>query len=244
MEITRIQKIFLALMLTWLVFTTSLVTLAVWRNPVHRAVLGMGWGLIVLWIFVCGGIMLRYRSEIAPFVRGIRLDWRLKFVLFCTLLAMLEEAITTGMTNLAPLFGVRLGQAYITSSASYLDVIALHSVSVFVSLFVGWAVILSRYRFRPFAVFLLFGISGTVAEMLYGGPQHILEFAMWVPVYGLMIYLPACSVPEDRPARPPKWYHYPLAIFVPFLFLALFPLAGVIHAIFPHHPDPHFAPIR
>ena len=128
--------------------------------------------------------------------------------------------------------------------ASTLDVIALHSVSVFVSLFVGWAVILRNYRFRPFEVFLLFGISGTIAEMLYGGPGHILEFAMWIPVYGLMIYLPACSVPEERPAKPPRWYHYPLAVFVPFLFLALFPLAGVIHAFFPHHPDPHFAPIR
>jgi hypothetical protein len=64
------------------------------------------------------------------------------------------------MTNLAPLFGVKVGQAYITSSTNYLDVVALHSVVMFVPLFVGWAVTLSCYDFSPFAVFLLFGLTG------------------------------------------------------------------------------------
>jgi hypothetical protein len=32
---------------------------------------------------------------------------------------------------------------------------------MFVPLFVGWALILSRYAFSPFAVFLLFGLTGT-----------------------------------------------------------------------------------
>lgn len=244
MRITRPQKAFLAAVLSWLLFTTTLVTFAVWKSPTHRAVLGMGWGLIVLWVLLCGGLMVRFRERISRYVRGIPLDWRVKFVLFCTFLALVEEAITTGMTNLAPVFGVRIGQAYITASASYLDVVALHSVSIFVSLFVGWAVILSRWRFSPFAVFVLFGISGTLAEMLYGGAGHALEFAMWLNVYGLMIYLPTCSVPDERPARMPAWYLYPVAVILPFFFLILFPFALIPHLMFPHHPNIHFPPIQ
>ena len=46
----------------------------------------------------------------------------------CILLAMLEEVVTTSMTNCAPLFGVKIGEAYITASSNYFDVILRHSV--------------------------------------------------------------------------------------------------------------------
>ncbi len=39
----------------------------------------------------------------------------------------------------------------------------------------------------------------------------------WVFVYGLMVYLPVCTVPQDRLGRPLRWWHYPLAVFLPFL---------------------------
>lgn len=243
MDFTRRETTFLKVILVWLLCSTSVVTLLMWPDPVHRALIKMGLGLVILWILVCGGLMLRFRRPIAKFVLSIPLDWRLKFVLFCTLLALLEEAITTGMTNLAPFFGVRIGQAYITASANYLDVVALHSVSLFVSFFVGWAVILSKVRFSPFSVLLLFGITGTIAEVLFAGPAHFLEFGMWLFVYGWMVYLPACSVPDDRPAREPRYWHYPVAVFAPFLFMVLFPLMGVISIFYPHHPKFHFPPI-
>jgi hypothetical protein len=244
LAITKLQRIFMSLVLGWLVFTTSLVTLAVWSNPVKRALICMGWGLIVLWIFVCGGLMVRYRRPLGDYVKSIRLKWQVKFVIFCTLLAMLEEATTTGMTNAAPLFGLRIGQAYITASANYWDVITLHSVSVFVPLFVGWAVLLHYFRFRPFDVFLLFGCSGIIAEVLFAGPAHFLEFALWIPVYGLMVYLPAFTVPSDRVARGPRWWLYPLAIFIPFLFLPLFPIALIPHLLHPNHPSIDFPPMK
>jgi hypothetical protein len=38
-----------------------------------------------------------------------------------TALALMEEAITSSMTNLAPLFGVKIGEAYITASTNYFD---------------------------------------------------------------------------------------------------------------------------
>jgi hypothetical protein len=241
--LTQRQSLFLKVLLGWVLLTSLAVTLVGIGKPAHRAMLTMAWGLILLWIVVGGGLMLRFRAPISQWVGRIPLDWRVKFVLFATLLALIEEAVTTAMTNLAPLLGVRFGQAYITASGSYLDVVALHSVSLFISFFVGWAVILSRYRFTPFEVFVLFGITGTLAEMSFG-PQHALEFALWIYVYGLMVYLPACAVPPERPAVRPRWYHYPLAVIVPFLFLLLFPLFGIIHAIYPNHPTIHFPPMK
>ena len=227
----------------WLVATTTAVTVINWQNPRLRAVLGMGWGLILLWIFVAGTLMHRFREPIRRAVASIALDWRLKFILFATTLAMAEEAITTSMTNLAPMFGVKMGEAYITASANYLDVIALHSVVVFVPMFVAWAVILWRYDFSPFAVFVLFGLTGTLAEMSFGGPQHASEFAFWIFVYGLMVYLPCYCVPTERKARAPCWWQYPLAVVVPFLFIPLVPLPLIAGWLYPHHPRIHFPPI-
>jgi hypothetical protein len=134
----------------WLLALTSAVTFVTWHNPRLRAVLGMGWGLITFWILVGGTLMYRFRDPICSTAQRIPLDWRLKFVGFATLLALLEEAVTTTMTNLAPLFGVEVGQAYITASTNYLDGVCLHSVVVFVPIFVGWSIILWRYDFRPF----------------------------------------------------------------------------------------------
>ncbi len=113
---------------------------------------------------------------------------------------------------------------------------------MFIPLFVGWAVILSRYDFSPFAVFLVFGLTRTLAETTFG-PQHLLEFGLWIFVYGLMVYLPAYCLPNDRSARVVRWWHYPLAVVVPFLFLALVPLPLVAGLLFPGHPKIHFPPI-
>ncbi len=71
------------------------------------------------------------------------------------------------------------------------------------------------------------------------------EIGMWVFVYGLMIYLPACSLPADRGARLPRWWHYPLAVILPLLFMVLLVPWGLIKPYL--HPDPgsiHFPPIQ
>ena len=33
--------------------------------------------------------------------------------------------------------------------------------------------------------------------------------------------VPACTVREDRSAKPPRWWHYPLAVVLPFPFVVL-----------------------
>lgn len=237
------QRKLIAGLLVWVLFSTSVVTLLNLQHRNTRAVIGMGWGLILLWVLLGGGLMFRFREPIRGFMSRLHWDWRVKFVLFATVLALLEEAISTSMTNLAPLFGVRIGEAYITASTNYLDVVCLHSVVIFVPMFVGWALILWRYDFSPFAVFFLFGLTGTLAETLAFGPGNLPQAGFWIFVYGLMVYLPAFSVPSERGARPVRWWHYPLAVVVPFLFLPLVPLPLIAGLLFPHHPKIHFPPI-
>ena len=202
----------------------------------------MGWGLILLWVFLGGTVMWSWRDSIRAAALSLKLNWRLTFILFSSALVLIEEAITTSMTNLAPFFGVKIGQAYITASTNYFDVIGLHSVVVIVPMFVGWAVILSRYDFSPFEVFVLFGMTGTLAECSFGW-NHLSEFAMWIFIYGLMVYLPSYCVPAERKKRQPHWYHYPLAILTPFLFIPIVPLPLIAGLLFPHHPKIHFPPI-
>ncbi len=219
--------------------TTIVVTLMNLGNPKPRAVIGMAWGLILLWVFLFGGLMVRYKDPLRDWIVRIRLPWRVKFVILCIFLALLEEAITVTMTNSAPLFGMKLGEAYITASANYLDVVCCHSVVMFVGMFVGWAWLLGRYDFSPTTVFLLFGLTGTLAEMSFGGPQALIAVGFWTFIYGLMVYLPAYATqPERQPGIRPRPWHYVLAVFLPFVFAM--PIAALV-GIFVHHPRIHFA---
>ncbi len=209
------------------------------------AVMGMVWGLIILWVIICGGLMYKFRDKIRGVVLRIKLPWQLKFFIFVTLLSMLEEVITTFMTNLAPVFGQKIGQVYITASTNFFDVIFFHSVINFLGAFLFWSLALKRYDFKAFSVFLIFGITGVFAEMSYGGAQHILEFGTWIFVYGLMIFLPAYCIPtaEERGAKKPKFYHYILMVFLPALFTPIF--AWIPKVFDPHHPQPtHFGSIK
>jgi hypothetical protein len=192
------------------------------KQVVTHAVLGMGLGLYLFWIILFGSLTAMFKDQIRRAMDISKIEWHLKFVVFCIVLAMLEEVVTTTMTNLAPIFGARIGQAYITASANYWDVVLGHSVIVFVPMFIGWAVMLSRWDFSANQALLLFGLTGTIGESLFGGPQHMLEIGMWMFVYGLMIYLPAYCLPRREKARPPRWFHFIIAVLLPFVFAVPF----------------------
>jgi hypothetical protein len=203
------------------------------HNPILHAVFGMALGLFVFWIVLFGLISWKLPDRIRDFVLKIRLHWAAKFVIFCTALALLEEAITTAMTNLAPSFGVPVGAAYITASSNYWDVVLGHSVVRFIPIFIAWAYLLYKYDFKPNHVFLLFGLTGTLMEVAFSGPAHIMEIGMWMMVYGLMVYLPVYCLPQRR-VKPMRFYHY----FLPFLFAILFqllllPVLPLIHYLRP-----------
>ena len=217
-----IVRLLLILIAAWGVLSTTAVAAFVFAhetNPDHRAILKMGIALILIWCVVGGGLMWWLRDRFVAWARRIPLGWRTRFVLLCIAFAMLEEAVTTSLTNLAPWFGGVTDAARITASKNYLVVVFQHSVIAFVPLFLCWGWLLSRYDFHPPEVLLLFGLNGTLAETLSFGPQNLIQVGMWTFVYGLMAYLPACTVPEDRPARPVRWWCWLLAVFLPLVFI-------------------------
>jgi hypothetical protein len=190
--------------------------------------------LYALWI-IAGGLMQRWLAPaFSRWAARSRVNWRLRFFGLCIVMAMLEEAVTTAITNSAPLYGVPVGEVYITASSNYWDVILGHSLVVIVPAFLAWVWLLNRYKFSPSHVLLLFGTTGTLMETIYGGLGQLLQVGMWIFVYGLMAYLPACTVPVDRTARIPKISHYFIAVLTPFLFMPLcLPLLIAVRAIRP-----------
>jgi hypothetical protein len=225
----------------WMFLVIVLLTIGTFTNPgletpVARAMTDMIWGLVLIWVVGGGLLMLWSRDRVKRVVAGIRLDRRLVFFLFAAGLSLTEEAVTVGMTNLAPVFGVAIGQAYITASADYLDVIAFHSVVVFLPMFLVWAWLLSKYSFQPNTVLLLYGLTGVLAESGTFGFQNMLVGGLWILVYGLMVYLPAYTFTPTG-AKNPDIAQYALAILGP-LFAAL-PVAVLVVVLF-HHPTIEF----
>ncbi len=216
------MRYLLILIAAWGVLSTTPVAVFIFANdpnPDHRAILKMGISLILVWCVLGGLVMYRFRDSFVAWASRIPLGWRTRFVLLCIAFAMLEEAVTTSLTNMAPLLGGVSDAARITASKNYLVVIFQHSVIAFIPLFLCWSWLLSRYDFRPAEVLLLFGLNGTLAETITFGPQNLIQVGMWVYVYGLMAYLPACTVPEERGASTARWWHWLMAIFLPIFFI-------------------------
>jgi hypothetical protein len=206
----------------WGVLSTTAVTVFILSkdpDPDHRAIIKMGVGLVLIWCVLGGLTMWGLRDRFVRWATRIPLGWRTRFVLLCIAFAMMEEAVTTGLTNMAPLLGAMTEAARITVSKNYFEVVFTNSVIVFVPLFICWGWLLSRYDFRPIEVLLLFGLNGTLAETITFGPQNLIQVGMWVWVYGLMAYLPACTVPEERGARPARCWHWLMAVFLPLVFI-------------------------
>jgi hypothetical protein len=183
----------------WMFLVVALLTIGTFTNPaletpVARAMTGVIRGLVI--------VMLRLRGRMKREVAKLRLDWRLVFFLFAAGLSLSEEAVTVGMTNLAPVFGVSIGQAYTAASSDYLTVAAFHSVIVFLPMFLIWALLLSKYSFQPNTVLLLYGLTGVLAESGTFGLQNLIVGGLWVLVYGLMIYLPAYSFTPVAARKP------------------------------------------
>ena len=214
---------------------SALVLLSEETSVHDKAIIKMALGLNLLWCVLCGMLMRRFGEPLGARVRAIPLPWRLKFILFATALALAEEAITVSMTNLAPLFGSEVGKAFITASANYLHTVLFHSVIVFIPMFVAWSFLLGRYDFSAASVFLLFGLTGSLAEMSMQ-PMNILG-GFWFFVYGLMVYVPVRALPpaSERGARPPQRRHYALAVVLPLvspvLLLPFAPLLSYLYRV-------------
>lgn len=180
-----------------------------------RAIILMLGGLLLLWV-LAGGLLMRWQREaITHWWGGLPLPWQMRFVLLATLLALIEEAVTTSMTNLGPTFGS--DTAMITASRHYLEVVCLHSVVVFIPMFMAWAWLLGRYNFRAVEVMLLFGINGLIGESISFGGGQLLGAGLWVYIYGLMVYLPAYALPEREGLRRVGLLQWGMALVLPLL---------------------------
>ncbi|MBX9906338.1 hypothetical protein K2X96_00385 [Patescibacteria group bacterium] len=238
---TKAARLFVVLLGLYLFLFNIFLTLASIGDTNSMAIAAMVWGLMIVWIVCAGALMYIFRDRIRSVVQCIPLPWQVTFVLGATALALIEEAVTVSLTNMAPLFGAVAGEAYITATTNYVDLVLFHSVIIFIPLFIAWSIVLSKYRFSPFSVFLLFGITGILCEISFGGPQQVLGFAQWIFVYGLMIYLPAYSIPDNRNAKTVRLWHYVAAIPATLLIALpmLIPIVYVITKIL-QHPSIHF----
>jgi hypothetical protein len=72
-----------------------------------RAIFLMADGLILFRIVIGGSLTPVLRRRLVPRIIAIPMDWRVRFVLLCTAMALFEDVITTTMTNLAPLLGTK-----------------------------------------------------------------------------------------------------------------------------------------
>lgn len=199
---------FLAIYSSLIVIIVSILVLNGYDiNP--KPVIKMALGLIIIWIILLGTLMYLLRNKISNVVKKIQLDWRIKFVIFAIILALIEEAIAVLMTNLAKFFGSQIGVAYITASSNFFHTVLFHSAIVFFGMFIAWSYLLSKYDFSPNAVFLIFGLTGTLAEASINPSSLFAGF--WFFVYGLMIYLPVYSLPKRKTIKP-TIKHYVVAI--------------------------------
>ena len=64
------------------------------ENAKDRAIILMADGMIVLWIIVGGSLTPMLRRRLVPRIAVIPIDWRIRFVLCCTGMALLEEVMS------------------------------------------------------------------------------------------------------------------------------------------------------
>lgn len=160
------------------------------------------------------------------------------FVGLATVLALIEEVCTQFMTEHAQLFGVRLGDAYITPSLDYWDTVMHHSVIVFVPMFAMCALLTEKWWFSPREIFYLIGLTGLTAEMTMNPASLFMGF--WLLIYGFMVLIPSMWLYRGTgELAKRRWWHYPLTITLMLLSGAIGSL--LLHGVFPQHPDNHFA---
>ena len=83
-------------------------------------------------------------------------------------------------------------------------------------------------------------ITGTLAEAGTFGLQNLANAGFWVWVYGLMVWLPAYTLPKRPAANRPRAWHYPIALIMP--IVCAIPVALIVMRL--HPMSNHFPPIE
>ncbi len=237
---TRLKKVFVGICLLYAIITHFLVALHLSNQsfPVGVAVITMALTLILTWVFIGGILQLQFLQKYHRQLTTPTTSPVLYFTLFATALACLEEIITVSITNLAPLYGVKVGEAYITASTNYFDVIFLHSVIVFVPMIITLGLILKRYEISPFKALLMWGTVGVIGEASFGGTQAFLTAPSWIFIYGLMVYVPS-YIFINTTRKKPSIFLYPF--FIVIILVSAISVVWIPQVL--NHPSIHFQPI-
>ena len=170
-----------------MMLVTGFLTLLVLNDPVKLISVLELWSLIFFWVFLCGSLMYFLRNTFTKYYSRIRLPIWIKFTVFSTTFALIEEAIAVSINN----YFYQSGVHGLTASTNYWEVISKHSIIALLPVFLIFSFYIQKFKPSPYKAFLYFGVIGTLAETTIGGFLSLLQFGMWIFVYGLMIYLPA-----------------------------------------------------
>ena len=173
----------------WLVFSTSVLTFLVRDNMLQLTAVKMLWCLIIFWVFVCGSLIYLFRNLFWKYYLKISWPFSIRFTVFATIFFLIEEFMAVSINNY--FYPVTKGVVMLTASTNYWEVVSQHSVVIFIPILIIFSLFIKFFKLNPQKSFLYFGIIGTLAEISIGGVMSLLEFAMWIFVYGLMVYLPS-----------------------------------------------------
>lgn len=205
------KRIFVGLLVSYSLMLFTLLAISFKNMPNSRTVILMGATLFAFWVLVGGMLQMYALKNHREKLETVRESPVRYFVLFAIVLACIEEAIAVLITNLAPLYGAQIGEAYITASTNYFTTISLHSVIVFIPMFLVLGIFLKRYTISPFQTLVLFGFVGVIAETTFAGTQALFNAPFWILVYGLMVYLPAYVFSHSQ-RRNMTWFLYPVLV--------------------------------
>lgn len=205
----------------------SLMALSSHNNDLAAAA-NMLWSLFLMWVLLGGTTMYKYRDKIKSLVLRIKGSRASTFILFSSILLLIEEAVATAITNLAPLFGSASDLAHITASGNYWEVILHHSAIVLIPVFIVWGYLLSKYEVKPDFMFLICGITGVTSEFSLGGSMTGILFGYWMLVYGFMAYLPTYVLPTQVNLK--KFDFKALVLFLVLPWTVAIPIALIMSA--------------
>ena len=196
--------------------------------PDPRAAVVMQWGSFISWVVIISSF---FASPIILFVsrlfKRFHFGGKTLFVIGATALALTEEALAIFWNNnISALFSTT-DKTILTITTNYFDLIAKHSVIVFIPMFIVWAYLLKNRHYSAEEAFLYFGLTGILAEFWFM-PSTLIFMAggFWILVYGAMVYAPAKLLVGKKEKFHFSFLRAGVAIFLS--FLAAVPVALLV----------------
>lgn len=164
----------------------------------EKAAFIMQLGQFITWSLLIAPFLLpRFLPAILNFFKKrFNLGKKTLFVLLASMAVLIEEAVAILWNNsVSSSFPSLSDNTLLTATTNYFDLIAKHSVIVFIPMVVVWAYLLSRRNYNAGEAFLYFGMGGILAELVYNfNPLPLMAAGLWVFIYGYMVYTPAIIV--------------------------------------------------